>query len=175
MDQVRSKQPPPQSFTPLEYWKPPKAFRHHIRAKSSALFAPGGKGERFGKERHSFAKLEEGKVTADPQNNAMAFATLGEMVGRSKDGVNEQINMMGKPPAYQIDADDTLHHPWYNVKYWGKKAWLITLGVVAAILIIIVVAVVETEKANAYPNYSKLTYSLAENCKCMRSTSSESC
>lgn len=165
-----------QSFRPLEYWKPPKAVRHHIRAKSSAIFSPGGRGERVAHTHtHSFAKLEEGRNTPEQEvkKPEMSFATLGKMVSRIKGGGNQQINMadtsgrpMGPPPAYKVDRDDTLGHPWWNAKHWGKKGWFITLGVVTAIIIIIAVAAVEAAKANRYPIYSKLTYSLAENCMC---------
>lgn len=160
-----------QSFRPLEYWKPPKAVRHHIRAKSSAIFSPGGKGERVGHTHtHSFAKLEEGRNTPEQEtkNPEMSFATIGGMVSRIKGGGSQQINMvdggsMGPPPAYKLDRDDTLSHPWWNAKHWGKKGWFTTAGVVAAIIIIVAVAATEAAKANRYPTYSKLTYSLAEN------------
>jgi hypothetical protein len=157
------------SFKPLEYWKPPKKVVRHIRARSSALVSSRGKEE---KTSRSFVKLEEEKFSEDLEKNleksAMSFATLGEMIGRRKNGVNSHINMMdsrGAPPAYKVDRDDTLGHPWWNVAHWGKKAWLITVGALAVMLIIIIVAVVETKKANRYPDYSKLTYSLAENCR----------
>jgi hypothetical protein len=99
----------------------------------------------------------------------MSFGTLRDMAGRAKNGVSSNINMtdnygryMGPPPEYKVDRDDTLYHPWYNVKYWGKKAWLIAGAIIVAIIvIIIVVAVVET-KANRYPDYTKLDYTLSE-------------
>jgi hypothetical protein len=83
--------------------------------------------------------------------------------GRDQD--SSEDTKRGKMPTYSVDRDDTLDHAWWNVKYWGKKGWLILLGVVGVIIVIVVVAVVETKKANQYPNYSKLTYSLSENCK----------
>lgn len=68
----------------------------------------------------------------------------------------------GAPPAYSLD--EYTSPKWYNVKQWGKKAWLICGGILAVIIIVVVVAVVEVEKANAYPDYSTLSYSLGEKC-----------
>jgi len=146
----------PQSFRPLEYWKPPKAVRHHIRAKSSALFSPGNRGERVS---HSFVKLEEGR-DVQVENKEMSFNTLNGMVSRMKGGATETINMSDSTAR----GDDGQYHSWWNVKHWGKKGWLILVGVVAVIIVIIAVAVTQVAKANRYPDYSKLTYSLAENC-----------
>lgn len=160
-----------QSFRPLEYWKPPKAVKH-IRKKSAQLLSSIGKSPN--PERHSFAasKLEAGIIEdLELDKKDMSFGTLRDMAGRAKNGATSNINMtdnygqpMGPPPEYKVDRDDTLYHPWYNVKYWGKKAWLIVGAIIVAIVvIIIIVAVVET-KANRYPDYTKLDYTLSETC-----------
>ncbi|KAJ3474865.1 hypothetical protein NLG97_g9660 [Lecanicillium saksenae] len=56
----------------------------------------------------------------------------------------------------------TTKMPWWNPRYWGKRVW-IGLAVVVAILIAIGVGVgVTVSKANAYPSYKQLAYSLQD-------------
>jgi hypothetical protein len=142
------------SFRPLEYWKPPKAVRHHIRAKSSAIFSHGG-------SRHSFTNISE-----EGEKSLATTTKIADMSYWPKDQHSEGVNLVsrGAPPAYRVD-EDTLNPRWYNAREWRKRIW-IGLGVVLAIIIIIiVVAVVLVEKANnRYPDYSPLSYSLAETC-----------
>lgn len=59
--------------------------------------------------------------------------------------------------------------PWWNPRYWGKRAF-ITIGIIAVIVlvIIIIVAVMVTKAAkknNAYPNYTNVTYALSDTSK----------
>ncbi|TAQ87261.1 hypothetical protein B7494_g4434 [Chlorociboria aeruginascens] len=78
-------------------------------------------------------------------------------------GTGNYGNAMGPPPAYKVDADDTLAPRWYDVKAWSKRKRLLILGgVLAVVIIILVAAIVEAKKTNAYPDYSKLTYTLAD-------------
>lgn len=101
----------------------------------------------------------------------MSFNTLGDMVGRRKNSANDQVRLaddygtpMGAPPKYQVDREDTLGKPWYNVKSWGWKAWT-SVGVVLAIVVAVVVAVaVVVTKNNKYPDYSKLNYKIVDTC-----------
>jgi len=147
------------SFRPLEYWKPPKAVRHHTRAKSSAIFSAGGVIRSF-TSNHS-----------DKGEKSLATKTttkIDEMSYWPKNQYSEGVNMVSReqPPAYRIDDEGTLNPRWYGVREWGKKIW-IRIGAavaVAVIIIIIVVAVVEVEKANRYPDYSALSYTLSETC-----------
>jgi hypothetical protein len=135
-------------FKPLEYWKPPKAVQH-LRAKSSSLFTPAGK-----THRPSFANsLELGDSDLDEKD--MSFAT--------KHVVTEQVQRRGGS-GYQFDREDSYYHPWYNFKYWGKKAWAGAIAVVVLIIVIIIIIAVEVTKKNAYPDYTKLNYSLSETC-----------
>jgi len=77
--------------------------------------------------------------------------------------------MMGLPPTYAVDKEDTLAPRWYEFKHWSKKVWLLVgLGIAIIIAIIIVIAVV-VSRNNRYPNYSKLNYSLKESCAYFRS------
>lgn len=142
-----------QEFCPLEYWKPPKAVRH-IRSKSSTGFLSNSKGNR----RTTFSKpddIDEGLEKA--VEKPMSFNTIGNMADRTKNAFN-----MGPPPAYKVEDEDTLAPKWYDAKRWGKKVWIAVAAIIAIVIIIIVVGVVEGEKKNKYPDYSKLSYSLTD-------------
>ncbi|TVY85146.1 putative glycosidase [Lachnellula suecica] len=91
----------------------------------------------------------------------MSFATIGNMASRTKNAFSENVHT-GPPPKYQLDDEDTLAPRWYDVKRWGKKIWLGVAALIAIIITVVVVAVVEVEKKNRYPDYSKLTYSVAD-------------
>jgi hypothetical protein len=139
-------------FKPLEYWKPPKAVQH-IRAKSSSLFTSAGR-----VHRPSFANsLELGESDRDKKD--MSFAT--------KNVAAEQVQMRGGS-GYQFDREDSYYHPWYNFKYWGKRAWAAAVVVVVLIIVIVIIIAVEVTKKNAYPDYTELNYSLSETCKSSR-------
>lgn len=78
------------------------------------------------------------------------------------------------PPAYdQVppwnkDADNMARAggakspQWYNFKSWSVKTWLIIGAVIVVIIVAVVVGAVEGTKANAYPNYKALNYTLSE-------------
>ncbi|KAF4511143.1 hypothetical protein G6O67_002966 [Ophiocordyceps sinensis] len=52
--------------------------------------------------------------------------------------------------------------PWWNPRYWRKRAW-IELATVAAVAVVIVVAVAVVEsKKNAYPDYAPIAYGLSD-------------
>lgn len=93
------------------------------------------------------------------------------MVSRRKHPYAEDINMMdgsstpiGAPPGYKVDRQDTLNPSPWNVRHWSWKKWAGLLAAILIIIIIVVVAVVEVDKKNKYPNYSALTYTLADTC-----------
>ena len=70
------------------------------------------------------------------------------------------------PPTYRPDAYgmpvQTPRSRW-NPRTWGRKTIIgVVVGVVILIVVIIVAAVLGT-KANSYPDYSKLAYSLKDN------------
>lgn len=110
---------------------------------------------------------EERERSPDEKN--MSFATIGEMASRRKNRASDEVHMMGPPPTYAVDEEDTLAPRWYEVKHWSKKVWLLVgLGIAIIIAIIIVIAVV-VSRNNRYPNYSKLNYSLKETCAYFRS------
>jgi hypothetical protein len=99
----------------------------------------------------------------------MSFANAQRAGGRTKNVASDSIQIQGddygrSSLGYKVDRDDTLNHPWYNIKYWGKKAWIAVVAIVVIIIVIVVVVAVEVTKNNAYPDYTKLNYSLAQNC-----------
>jgi hypothetical protein len=82
------------------------------------------------------------------------------------------MNRDTKPSGFPASYSEVPEHrslrpaqttlPWWNPRYWPKKVWagIVTLIVVLAIIVGAVVGV--NAKKNAYPNYSELSYSLAE-------------
>jgi len=94
----------------------------------------------------------------------MSFATVGEMAGRGKNTFSESVHLKEATGQYRLDDGDTLAPRWYNAKGWGKKVWLGIGAALAVIIIVVVVAAVMVTKKNKYPDYSKLSYSLADTC-----------
>ncbi|KAI0470964.1 glycoside hydrolase family 16 protein [Xylariaceae sp. FL0804] len=68
------------------------------------------------------------------------------------------------PHGYSSINDDMAagRQAWSRPGSWGKKTWAIVAAVVAVVLVIVIVVPVEVAKANRYPDYSKLNYSLAD-------------
>ncbi|KAI1332090.1 glycoside hydrolase family 16 protein [Xylariaceae sp. FL0255] len=60
--------------------------------------------------------------------------------------------------GYGYEQKSQLSRP----RTWSKKVWAIVVSVIVIVLIIIIVVPVEVEKANRYPDYSRLTYSLKD-------------
>jgi len=71
---------------------------------------------------------------------------------------------MDAPPAYVLDKEDTLNPHWWDFRYWEWKQFLALGAGVVIVIIIVVIAAVEVTKANRYPIYSKLDYSLEDTC-----------
>ncbi|KAI1342054.1 glycoside hydrolase family 16 protein [Xylariaceae sp. FL0016] len=63
------------------------------------------------------------------------------------------------PPRTKMDAED---QPWWKPKYWRKRTWAIVAVLIAIIIAAAVVAGVLVSKANQYPEYSALSYSLQD-------------
>jgi ABC-type proline/glycine betaine transport system permease subunit len=55
--------------------------------------------------------------------------------------------------------------PWWNPRYWQKRVWLILVAIVVIIAIVVGAVVGVQAKKSRYPEYSELSYSLAETCK----------
>lgn len=73
---------------------------------------------------------------------------------------------LAPPPKYQLDREDTLARPWYDVKSWGWKLWAAIVAALVIIIVIVVAVVVVVTKQSKYPDYSKLNYEIAETCMC---------
>ncbi|KAI1776410.1 glycoside hydrolase family 16 protein [Hypoxylon cercidicola] len=52
--------------------------------------------------------------------------------------------------------------PWWNARYWRKRTWAIVVTIIVIIIVIVVVVPVEVARANRYPNYTPLNYSLSD-------------
>ena len=68
------------------------------------------------------------------------------------------------PPRYSeiFSSKAEMERSWYDPRGWSsRKKWIIGACVVVVIVAVIVGAV-EGVKANAYPNYSQLNYTLAD-------------
>ncbi len=74
------------------------------------------------------------------------------------------VGNRGAPPAYMIDREDTLAPSPWDVKHWGWKKWALIAGGIVVLIVVIIIAVEVTKKNNAYPNYSPLSYKLADTC-----------
>lgn len=92
---------------------------------------------------------------------------MAEAIGR-KGGANENVRMLnnGHPPIHGHQGVPEDRDPyWFDVRYWRKRSFIWpALGLITVIVIVVAVAVTEVKK-NAYPDYSKLNYSLVDNCK----------
>ena len=94
------------------------------------------------------------------------------MASRRKHPYTENIGMagessgsnLGPPPEYKVDREDTLNPSPWDVRQWSWKRWaMLIVGVVVVIVAVIIIAV-EVTKKNKYPDYSALTYTLADTC-----------
>lgn len=54
------------------------------------------------------------------------------------------------------------NEPWWKPKYWRKRTWGIVGALIVIIIVVVIVVAVLVSKANRYPNYTKLSYSLAD-------------
>lgn len=51
---------------------------------------------------------------------------------------------------------------WKRPRTWSRRCWLLAAAVVVILLIIVIVVPIEVVKANRYPNYYPLKYSLKD-------------
>lgn len=63
-----------------------------------------------------------------------------------------------------IAGSSGLRSKW-NPKSWRKRTWAMVVGAIVAIIVIVVAVAVVVSKKNRYPNYTALTYSLADTCE----------
>lgn len=69
---------------------------------------------------------------------------------------------MQRPRYSELPGGTGTSYPWYNPRGWSPRKKLIVAACVVVIIIAVIVGAVEGVKANAYPNYSKLHYSLRD-------------
>ena len=146
------------SFRPLEYWKPPKAVQHQtIKSKK------GSQGLSL-----SLQNILVEVVEYPTDRKEMSFATIEDMNTRRKHPYSENIGMVGESTSHmgphKFDREDTLNPSPWDIRHWSWKKWAMLIAGVVIIIVIIVVVVVEVTKKNKYPDYSALTYSLADTC-----------
>ncbi|KAI1375269.1 glycoside hydrolase family 16 protein [Hypoxylon crocopeplum] len=85
---------------------------------------------------------------------------------------NGQVELLSGPPPYyseerQLPRRSNImsydaREPWWKPKYWRKRTWAIVVAILVVIIVVAVVAPVEVAKANRYPDYTRLNYSLAD-------------
>jgi hypothetical protein len=95
----------------------------------------------------------------------MSSTDLVQGPGRKNEYDHNQMVTNGPPPAYDFSGVQEYHNPrWFDVRYWSKRALILSaLAVVIVIVIVVAVTVVEV-KENAYPDYSQLNYTLVDQC-----------
>lgn len=82
-----------------------------------------------------------------------------------RDNRGEVELVSGPPPIYQElppRPDKMRSQPWWNPRYWAKRTWFIVAAVLVVIIVAATVSGVLVAKANRYPNYTKLNYSLKD-------------
>ena len=102
----------------------------------------------------------------------MSFATLEDMNDRRKHPdiahtgmVKGSGTLRGPTPEYEIDRDETLNPSLWDVRHWSWRSWAILIAGLILVVVIVVIVVVEVMKKDKYPDYSALTYSLADTCE----------
>lgn len=71
----------------------------------------------------------------------------------------------GLPPGDKSAAMTSTELPWWDPRGWRKRVWAGIAALVVVAIVVGVVAGVLVAKANRYPDYSKLTYTLKDTCK----------
>ncbi|RGP79954.1 hypothetical protein FLONG3_1898 [Fusarium longipes] len=86
-------------------------------------------------------------------------------------GYSEGFKAGSEAPAYDEilpsrKGQDVRHAssrmPWWNPRYWRRGVWAAVVLVFVVVLIIVIAVSVTKVKENRYPNYSPLSYSLAD-------------
>lgn len=69
-----------------------------------------------------------------------------------------------RPPRYSdvFGARRVMERPWYDPRGWSGRRKLIIGAFVVVVIVAVIVGAVEGVKANGYPNYSQLNYTLVD-------------
>ncbi|KAI0124388.1 endo-beta-glucanase [Xylariales sp. AK1849] len=179
-------------YTPFEYWKGPKPVIPGIKQTkrsnnagrtttitvaaldpSSRFTAqqkvPAVASSIFLDEKERLRYEEKG--TAFPTNMGWDSPQHGGRAGptsfqvRDVNGTVELVT--GNPPSYstrQLPPRDNMpgNEPWWNARYWRKRTWAAVIIVLVIAIVAGVVAGVLVAKANRYPDYTTLSYSLQD-------------
>ncbi|KAI9822580.1 MAG: hypothetical protein M1827_000299 [Pycnora praestabilis] len=94
----------------------------------------------------------------------MSFQTIDQMAGRHNDGFDSSINLVdGPPPLYRYDnIEKSPTGSRWHPRNWSRKMWIYVAVGIIILLVAVIVGAVEGTKDNAYPDYSKLDYSLQD-------------
>ncbi|KAL3422875.1 putative endo-1,3(4)-beta-glucanase [Phlyctema vagabunda] len=119
----------------LEYWKPPKAV-HHIRSSSKALFSPSSRLPPIRtntiKSREDYWDYWENKKATDVAVRDLDLESdIMSYQRQAQDPFADNIHMAdhsaykhsAPPPTYEVDKEDTLAPPWWDVRHWSKKVY----------------------------------------------------
>ncbi|KAI4863234.1 glycoside hydrolase family 16 protein [Hypoxylon rubiginosum] len=66
------------------------------------------------------------------------------------------------PPRANMAYNAQPKAPWWNPRYWRKRIWAIVITIIVIIIVIVIVVPVEVAKANRYPDYTALNYTLSD-------------
>lgn len=80
---------------------------------------------------------------------------------RSNQKNNYTATMIDSPPPYEKVAKSPSR---LNPRTWGWKTWTAIAVVAIAVIVAVIVGAVLGVRANEYPNYSALTYTLQDTC-----------
>ncbi|KZF20212.1 glycoside hydrolase family 16 protein [Xylona heveae TC161] len=82
-------------------------------------------------------------------------------------GYNSRMSLVSephhaRPDAYGFEETKQATGSKWHPRNWGRKTWIGVLAAVAVVIIVVVVGAVEGTKANRYPAYKKLNYTLKD-------------
>lgn len=96
---------------------------------------------------------------------AYNFSSLADPMDRFGSRSNLNTNT-GPPPRYSYIADEkTASESRWNPRYWRRRTWVGVVIVAIIVIIAVAVGAYEGVKANRYPDYTTLSYSLKDTCE----------
>lgn len=110
-------------------------------------------------------------LTYFPSSSIFNFVNMSRYSSGVKPGeippIYDEI-MLARKGQEVRHASSTM--PWWNPRYWRKRVWAAIIIVIIVIVIIIVAVAVGKARKNIYPDYTPLSYSLKDTCKCLSSS-----
>lgn len=75
----------------------------------------------------------------------------------------QAISVTDESPERKLpQEDDVSPVPWYNPRGWSIRKRLIVAALTVAVIVAVIVGAIEGVKANRYPDYTPLNYSLVD-------------